>query len=202
LGQRTRTSQPHFETDVSSIKLTDANALSSICPATASDTSGSTRLLPLSFEQQALRALSRASAYAMCRRTKASDRVSAFPWRSLTHLFSPAGERLLPRLLPRLLGGAAARLGSAHPSATASARRLSARQADRPHCGRRASPQAPFAEALGHTGVPFAGLRPDHRAGVELTTTDARRAAEAAADLEGRLDNGVTGEARRDRFGK
>jgi hypothetical protein len=29
--------------------------------------------------------------------------------------------------------------------------------------------------------VPFAGYRPDHRAGVELGTIDAHRAAEAAA---------------------
>ena len=48
--------------------------------------------------------------------------------------------------------------------------------------------------------VPFAGYRPDHRAGVELATIDAHRAAEAAADLERRLDDGVAREARQDRF--
>src|SRR6266478_4778567 len=57
-----------------------------------------------------------------------------------------------------------------------------------------------FVEALGHTRVPFAGYRPDHRAGVELATIDPHRAAEAAADLEGRLDDGVAREARQDRF--
>jgi hypothetical protein len=45
-----------------------------------------------------------------------------------------------------------------------------------------------FIEAFGHTRMPFAGFRPDHRAGIELTTIDADRAAEAAADLEGRSD--------------
>jgi hypothetical protein len=34
--------------------------------------------------------------------------------------------------------------------------------------------------------VPFAEYRPDHRAGVELATIDADRAAEAAADIERR----------------
>jgi hypothetical protein len=57
-----------------------------------------------------------------------------------------------------------------------------------------------FVEALGDTWVPFAGYRPDHRAGVELGTIDAHRAAEAAADLERRLDDRVAREARRDRF--
>jgi len=57
-----------------------------------------------------------------------------------------------------------------------------------------------FVEALGDTRVPFAGYRPDHRAGVELGTIDAHRAAETAADLERRLDDGVAREARRDRF--
>ena len=38
-----------------------------------------------------------------------------------------------------------------------------------------------FVEALGQTRVPFAGYRPDHRAGVELATIDADRAGEAAA---------------------
>src|SRR5882762_5416574 len=57
-----------------------------------------------------------------------------------------------------------------------------------------------FVEALGHTRVPFARHRPDHRAGVELAAIDAHRAAKAAADLERRLDDGVAREARRDRF--
>src|SRR5229473_3750352 len=57
-----------------------------------------------------------------------------------------------------------------------------------------------FVEALGHTRVPFAGYRPDHCAGVELAAIDAHRAAEAAADLERRLDDGVARQARRGRF--
>jgi len=36
-----------------------------------------------------------------------------------------------------------------------------------------------FVEALGHARVPFLGDRPDHRAGLELATIDAHRAAEA-----------------------
>jgi hypothetical protein len=36
------------------------------------------------------------------------------------------------------------------------------------------------------SGVPSAGYRPDHRAGVELATIEAHRAAEAADDLERR----------------
>jgi hypothetical protein len=47
-----------------------------------------------------------------------------------------------------------------------------------------------FVEALGHTRVPFVGCGPDHRAGVELAAIDAHRAAEAAADLERRFDDG------------
>src|SRR5215471_711288 len=50
-------------------------------------------------------------------------------------------------------------------------------------------------EALGHVRMPFAGYRPDHRVGIELATIDAHRAAKAATDLEGRLDDGVAGEA-------
>jgi hypothetical protein len=57
-----------------------------------------------------------------------------------------------------------------------------------------------FVEALGDVRLPFAGHRPDHRARVELAAIDAHRAAEAAADLEGRFDDGVAREARRDRF--
>jgi hypothetical protein len=57
-----------------------------------------------------------------------------------------------------------------------------------------------FVEALGHTRLPFAGYGPDHRTGVELAAMDAHRAAEAAADLECRLDDGVAREARRDRL--
>jgi hypothetical protein len=41
-----------------------------------------------------------------------------------------------------------------------------------------------FVEVPGHTRVPFAGYWPDQRAGVELATVDAHRAAEAAADVE------------------
>jgi hypothetical protein len=39
--------------------------------------------------------------------------------------------------------------------------------------------------------MPFAGHRPDHRAGVELATIDAHRTAEAVTDLEPRLDDSV-----------
>ena len=46
-----------------------------------------------------------------------------------------------------------------------------------------------FIEAIGHTRLPFAGYGSDHRAGIELATIDAHRAAEAAADLERRLDD-------------
>jgi hypothetical protein len=46
----------------------------------------------------------------------------------------------------------------------------------------------------------LAGYRPDHRAGVELAAIDAHRAAEAAANLERRFDDGVGPEARPDRF--
>src|SRR5215472_8567385 len=48
--------------------------------------------------------------------------------------------------------------------------------------------------------MPFTEYRPDHRAGVELAAIDPHRAGEATADIERRLDNGVAGEARRDRF--
>jgi hypothetical protein len=44
------------------------------------------------------------------------------------------------------------------------------------------------------------GFRPDHRGGIELAAIDAHRAPEAAADLEHRLDDGVAGETRQDRF--
>jgi len=53
---------------------------------------------------------------------------------------------------------------------------------------------------LGHVRVPFARDWLDHGLGIELATIDAHRAAEAAADIEGRLDNRVAGEAWRDRF--
>src|SRR4029077_2274313 len=58
-----------------------------------------------------------------------------------------------------------------------------------------------FVEALGHTRVPFAGYRSDHRAGVELATIDPHRAVEAAAGLVRRIDDGVARQARRGRFG-
>src|SRR5437879_8568369 len=53
-------------------------------------------------------------------------------------------------------------------------------------------------ELLGHTRMPFAGYRPDHRAGIELAAIDAHRAAEAAADLERRFNDGGARQARRD----
>jgi hypothetical protein len=55
-------------------------------------------------------------------------------------------------------------------------------------------------ELLGHTRLPFAPYRLDHRVRVELAAIDAHRAAEAAADVERGFDDGVAGEARRDRF--
>jgi hypothetical protein len=48
--------------------------------------------------------------------------------------------------------------------------------------------------------VPFAERRPVHRAGVELAAVDSQHAAEAAADLERRFDDGVAGETRGNRF--
>ena len=56
-----------------------------------------------------------------------------------------------------------------------------------------------FVELLGHPRLPFAAYRPDHRARVELATVDAHRAAEAAADIERGLDDGV---ARKVQIGK
>jgi hypothetical protein len=53
-----------------------------------------------------------------------------------------------------------------------------------------------FVEVLGHTRVTFAGYRPDHRTGIELAAIDAHRAAETAADLERRFDDGVARQAR------
>jgi hypothetical protein len=69
----------------------------------------------------------------------------------------------------------------------------------------RVAPGAPvrkllFIEALGHPRLPFSGDRLDHPAGIELAAIAAHRAAEAAADVERRLDDGVAGEARRDRL--
>lgn len=55
-------------------------------------------------------------------------------------------------------------------------------------------------QGLGDVRVPFAGNRPDHRAGIELATINAHCAAEAATDIECRPNNGVTRKARRDRF--
>jgi hypothetical protein len=55
-------------------------------------------------------------------------------------------------------------------------------------------------EASWDARVPLAGYRPDHRAGGELAAIDAYRAAEAAADLEGRLDNRVARQAWRNRL--
>jgi hypothetical protein len=43
--------------------------------------------------------------------------------------------------------------------------------------------------------VPFTRYRPDHHAGVELAAIDAHSAAEAAADFESRLDDGVASKA-------
>jgi hypothetical protein len=57
-------------------------------------------------------------------------------------------------------------------------------------------------EALGHMRAPFAGHRSDHRAGVELAAIDAHRAAEAASDVEGGLDDRVAREAWWHRFEK
>jgi hypothetical protein len=48
--------------------------------------------------------------------------------------------------------------------------------------------------------LPFDGFRPDHSAGVEPAAIDAHRAAEPAADFQGRRDDGVTREARPNGF--
>jgi hypothetical protein len=48
--------------------------------------------------------------------------------------------------------------------------------------------------------LPLAEYRLDHRAGIDLTAIDAHRAAEAAADSKGRLEDRVSRKARRDRF--
>ena len=80
------------------------------------------------------------------------------------------------------------------------ARRSSVRRADRPHCGRRASPQAPLRRGARAYAGATRRHRPDHRLGVDLPAIDAHRAAEAAADLERRFDDGVAPEARRDRL--
>src|SRR5262245_37094467 len=57
-----------------------------------------------------------------------------------------------------------------------------------------------FIELRRHMRLPFAEHRPDHRAGIEPAAIDAHRAAEATADLESGLDDGVAGEARGDRL--
>src|SRR5271155_949842 len=55
-------------------------------------------------------------------------------------------------------------------------------------------------ESLRHARRPFAGVRADHRAGIESPAIDAHRAAEAPADLERGLDDRVAREARSDRL--
>ena len=77
-------------------------------------------------------------------------------------------------------------------------RQPSGRRAGRSRRGRRAP--APPRRGARAFRVPFAGGRPEHRAGIELAAIDAYRAAEAAADLERRLDDGVARQARRHRF--
>jgi hypothetical protein len=72
--------------------------------------------------------------------------------------------------LPSLPAALAAGLCVGHREARADRQ---VRRADRPHCGRRASRPALFVEALGHTRLPFAGHRSDHRAGIELAAIDA-----------------------------
>ena len=80
------------------------------------------------------------------------------------------------------------------------ARRLSVQRADRLHCGQPASPRARLRRGARAYEGAIHRYGPDHCAGLELATIDAHRAAEAAADLERRLDDGVAREARRDRF--
>src|SRR6516225_9485562 len=46
-------------------------------------------------------------------------------------------------------------------------------------------------QPLGHAREPFAGVRADHRAGIKPAAIDTHRAAEAAADLERGLNDGV-----------
>jgi len=57
-----------------------------------------------------------------------------------------------------------------------------------------------FVEALGYTRFPLAEDGLDHGSRVKLATIDTHRAAEAVADIEGRLDDGIAGETRRDRL--
>jgi hypothetical protein len=49
--------------------------------------------------------------------------------------------------------------------------------------------QLSLIEAVRHMRMPCAGYRSDYRIGIELTAIDAHRAAEAAADIECRLDD-------------
>jgi hypothetical protein len=48
--------------------------------------------------------------------------------------------------------------------------------------------------------MPIGAYRFDHDARLKLAAIEAHRAAEATADLEGALDDGVAGKARRDRL--
>ena len=134
--------------------------------------------------------------------------------RSTIHPISCSGDdRVPPRWSSRLETPASPRrgfsFGERHPAAFMPGLCVGDREARADcQCGElidRIAAGAPVrellvVEAFGHARVPFAGHRPHHRAGVELAAIDAHRAAEAAADLERRLDDGVAREARRDRF--
>jgi len=81
------------------------------------------------------------------------------------------------------------------------ARRLSGRRADRPALRPACqSASSSSSRRSGIRGCHSPATRPDHGTGVELATIDAHRAAEAAADLERRLDDGVARETRQHRF--
>lgn len=55
-------------------------------------------------------------------------------------------------------------------------------------------------QAIGHLRMPIVAYRFDHDAKLKLAAIDAHRKAEAAADLDGGLDDRVAGDARRERL--
>jgi len=60
--------------------------------------------------------------------------------------------------------------------------------------------QLHLVKLLGHARVPFAGDCPDHRVRIKFAAIDAHRAAEAAANIERRLSDGVARQARQNRL--
>jgi hypothetical protein len=57
-----------------------------------------------------------------------------------------------------------------------------------------------FVELRRHMRMPFAGHRPDHRAGIQPAAIDPHRTVEAAANLECGFNDGVARQARGDRL--